>query len=114
MPRSSMTTHAFSPTCHRYSSPMTSSAGRPKNASNHFCDASRSRTHMTLYRSTGTTPPSRARTHAPLSPVQPHNRSDDETPPDLSVTAALGHTMGVTLTTRMLTPETWDDFAALV
>ncbi len=26
----------------------------------------------------------------------------------------LGHTAGVTFTTRMLTPETWDDFAALV
>ena len=26
----------------------------------------------------------------------------------------LGHTAGMTLTTRMLTPETWDDFAALV
>lgn len=25
----------------------------------------------------------------------------------------LGHTRGMTLTTRMLTPETWDDFAAL-
>src|SRR6202012_2723647 len=26
----------------------------------------------------------------------------------------LGHTMGMTFTTRMLAPETWDDFAALV
>jgi GNAT superfamily N-acetyltransferase len=26
----------------------------------------------------------------------------------------LGHTAGMTFTTRMLTPETWDDFAALV
>jgi hypothetical protein len=26
----------------------------------------------------------------------------------------LGHTTGMTLTTRMLTPQTWDDFAALV
>ena len=27
---------------------------------------------------------------------------------------ALGHTAAFTFTTRMLTPQTWDDFAALV
>jgi hypothetical protein len=41
----------FSPTCYRYSSPITSSGGRPKNTPNHRAAASRSRTQTTLYRS---------------------------------------------------------------
>jgi hypothetical protein len=46
--RSSMTSHAFSPTCQRYSSPMTSSAGRPKNTPYHSIAFIVSRTHITL------------------------------------------------------------------
>jgi hypothetical protein len=44
--------HAFSSTCHKYSSPMTSSAGRPKKSENHSSDLVRSVTGMMLYKST--------------------------------------------------------------
>ena len=71
--RSSITTHAFAPTCHRYSSPMTSSAGRPKNTSNHFCDVARSRTHTTLYRSTRTLLPADSRTET-MAATETHRR----------------------------------------